>query len=82
MADGSTPVGLTPKQALARARQATGDPWTSQNTDRLLAGMARDLLSDPELRKEGREERRQERADMTQRALRHLLLTGPDAQVH
>ena len=80
--DGSAPVQLTPKQAVALARQAVGGPWTSANTDRLLASTAHSLLSDPELREEGREKQRQDRADMTQRVLRHLLLAGPDAQVH
>jgi hypothetical protein len=32
--------------------------------------------------KPGYTDLRQERADMCQRALRHLLLSGPDAQLH
>jgi hypothetical protein len=63
---------------VARARRATGDPWTSAATDRELLGLARRLLhEDP--RPGGVP---QWRADLTQNALRHLLLAGPDAQLH
>jgi uncharacterized protein (DUF1800 family) len=71
--DGSTPVSLSPKRAVARARRAVGDPWTSAHTDRELMRIARRVLAD---------EDREERGDMCQRALRHLLISGPDAQVH
>ena len=48
-------------------------------TDAELLALARDLIT--------RERRRGEplpqwRADLTQNALRHLLLAGPDAQLH
>jgi hypothetical protein len=71
--DGSTPLSLSPRQAVARARRAVGDPWTSARTDRELLRVARRVLADKD---------REERGDMCQRALRHLLISGPDAQVH
>jgi uncharacterized protein (DUF1800 family) len=70
--DGDTPERLSAKQAVARARRATGEPWTSRRTDAELMRLARRVLSE-----EG-----QESADMCQRVLRHLLISGPDAQVH
>jgi uncharacterized protein (DUF1800 family) len=80
--DGSTPVGLSPAEAVARARAAVGRPWTSARTDAALLHVARRLLTERKLRDgEWRQERRQ-RADMCQRVLRQLLLCGPDAQVH
>jgi hypothetical protein len=70
--DGSTPVKLSPRRAVARARRAVGDPWTSGRTDAELLRLARRVLREPD----------QESADMCQRVLRQLLLSGPDAQVH
>jgi uncharacterized protein (DUF1800 family) len=71
--EGSTPVRLSPRQALARARRATGEPWISRRTEHELVRLADRLIGG---------ERDQERADMCQRVLRHLLISGPDAQVH
>ena len=71
--DGSTPVRLSPRQALARARRATGEPWISRHTEHELLRVANRLIGG---------ERDQERADMCQRVLRHLLISGPDGQVH
>jgi hypothetical protein len=71
--DGSTPVRLSPRQALARARRATGQPWISHHTEHELLRVANRLIGG---------ERDQERADMCQRVLRHLLISGPDGQVH
>ena len=75
--DGSTPKGDSPREAVARARAAVGRPWTSRATDDQLLKLATRLLSAPVA-----EHQVQARADMCQRALRQLLLTGPDAQVH
>jgi hypothetical protein len=75
--DGTMPVNDTPRAAVARARSAVGRPWTSAATDAQLLKLAAKLLT------AGANEREtQQRADMCQRALRQLLLTGPDAQVH
>jgi uncharacterized protein (DUF1800 family) len=71
--EGSTPVRLSPRKALARARRATGEPWISRRTEHELLRLADRLIGG---------ERDQERADMCQRVLRHLLISGPDAQVH
>ncbi len=76
VADGAMPAGDTPRRAVARARAAVGRPWTSRATDARLLALATRLLA------EAPDRRRQQSADMCQRALRHLLLTGPDAQVH
>jgi uncharacterized protein (DUF1800 family) len=74
--DGGAPKADTPAEAVARARSAVDRPWTSAATDAQLLKLATRLLSG------GAEGERQQRADMCQRVLRHLLLAGPDAQVH
>jgi hypothetical protein len=80
--DGSTPARLSPQAALVRARRATGDPWTSPRTDAELLRVARRLLTERKTGDGGWRQERQERADMCQRVLRQLLLSGPDAHVH
>ncbi len=81
--DKSTPVKLTPRQALERARRAVGDPWTSRHTEAELMRIARRLLDDRERTRSGDwRPDKQTRADHCQRVLRQLLLCGPDAQVH
>ena len=80
--EGSTPAKLSPRRAVARARHAVGDPWTSSRTDAELLRVARRLLTERKLKDGEWRQDRQERADMCQRVLRHLLLSGPDAQVH
>ena len=81
--DKSTPENLSPARAVARARQAVGQPWTSRQTDAELMRIARRLLDDREKLPGGRwRQDKQTRADMCQRVLRQLLLCGPDAQVH
>jgi uncharacterized protein (DUF1800 family) len=78
VADGSTPVDLSPQDAVMRAWVAVGQPWVSDATRDALIHMAGGAFSD--LRTNDR--RRQQRADMRERALRHLLLSGPDAHLH
>jgi hypothetical protein len=80
--DGSTPAGLSPRRAVARARRAVGEPWTSTRTDAELLRIARRLLSERKQDEGDYRPPKQERADMCQRVLRQLLLCGPDAQVH
>jgi uncharacterized protein (DUF1800 family) len=77
--DGETPKGDGPRAAVARARSAVGRPWTSPATDAELLKLATRLLSDA---RGADRASRQQRADMCQRALRQLLLSGPDAHVH
>ena len=80
--DGSTPAGLPPRRAVARARRAVGDPWTSARTDAELLRLARRLLGERKLAEGEWRQPKQQRADMCQRVLRQLLVCGPDAQVH
>jgi uncharacterized protein (DUF1800 family) len=80
--DGSTPVKLSPRAAVARARRAAGHPWVSGHTEAELVRMARRLLSERKLKHGEWRQDKQERADMCQRVLRQLLLSGPDAHVH
>jgi uncharacterized protein (DUF1800 family) len=74
--DGSTPLGLSADDHLALALDATGRPWISQGTHDALSGLVPRFFADE------KPWNRQQRADMCQRALRHLLLSGPDAQLH
>jgi hypothetical protein len=76
--DGSTPVDLSAAEAVDRAWKAVGQPWLADPTRRALEGMAGNAFSD--LR--AKDNRFQQRADMRERALRHLILSGPDAHLH
>ncbi|HEX5922672.1 MAG TPA: DUF1800 domain-containing protein [Baekduia sp.] len=75
--DGDTPVDLKPAQQFDRAMAALGHPWASERTRKGLLALAKgyDAMA-------GQKWQRQLAADMTQRAMRHLLLSAPDAQVH
>jgi uncharacterized protein (DUF1800 family) len=75
--DKSTPLELTPKQHLDRALAAVGRPWVSPRTRGALLALAHGYQA-----MAGKEWQKQTAADMTQRAMRHLLLSAPDAQVH
>ena len=74
--DKATPIGLPTVDAIARARAATGQPWTSPETDAALEKLANTMVANLKTWE------RQNRADARERALRHLLLSGPDAQLH
>ncbi|HEU0023418.1 MAG TPA: DUF1800 domain-containing protein [Thermoleophilaceae bacterium] len=80
--DGSTPARLSPRAAVGRASRALGNPWTSSRTDAELLRVARRLLTERKLKNGEWRQDKQERADMCQRVLRQLLLSGPDAHVH
>jgi uncharacterized protein (DUF1800 family) len=75
--DEDTPVDLSPREHLDRALAALGHPWASERTRRGLLSLAQGYH-----RMAGKEWQKQTAADMTQRALRHLLLSAPDAHVH
>jgi uncharacterized protein (DUF1800 family) len=75
--DEDTPLDLSPKEHLDRALAAVGHPWISARTRRALLGLAFGYD-----RMAGQKWQRQVAADMTQRAMRHLLLSGPDAHLH
>jgi hypothetical protein len=79
--DGSTPLGLSPEDAVDRAWKAVGQPWIADATRRALIDMAGKAFSDlrPLPKDAGRW---QQRTDMRERALRHLILSGPDAHLH
>jgi uncharacterized protein (DUF1800 family) len=76
---GTVDVTWKPAEHVERARAATGRPWTSPTTDRQLLALARRFLSTNV--KPGAEVP-QYQAELTQSALRHLLLSGPDACLH
>jgi len=61
-----------------RARRATGDPWTSRATDVQLQRISREFLLKG---KDWQGKTPEYIARVTQSALRHLLLSGPDAQL-
>jgi len=77
--DGSTPVGLSAADHLERALAATGRPWISSGTAGVLTAVVPRFFDGV---KPTQTSRLQERSDMCQRALRHLLLSSPDAQLH
>ncbi len=74
--DKSVPVGWDAARQLEAALEATGRPWISPTTRETLLTTAREIntgLKSWEVAP---------MATLTQRALRHLLLSGPDAQLH
>jgi uncharacterized protein (DUF1800 family) len=75
----SIPTSWSASKHVSKARSATGRPWTSSATDRELARMAKEFLA-ADRGKGARLEPWQ--AEVTQSALRHLLLAGPDASLH
>jgi uncharacterized protein (DUF1800 family) len=78
--DGSTPPNLPVAEAIERARAATGRPWTSPETDAALERMSAGFFS--HLRPGRQPGNWQQASDMRQRVLIHLLMSGPDAQLH
>jgi uncharacterized protein (DUF1800 family) len=76
---GTGDPALSPEAQLEAALAATGRPWISPATRATLTAMAAGFFSDLKPRQRPQ---RAKRADMLQRVLRHLLLTGPDAQLH
>ena len=80
--DGSTPEGSRPagRWRGRAARWATRGP--PPRTDAELLRVARRLLTERKLKNGEWRQDKQERADMCQRVLRQLLLSGPDAHVH
>jgi uncharacterized protein (DUF1800 family) len=77
--DGAAPLRGPADEAIARARAAAGDPWTSPETDAALERMASGFFADFKPKQTWGW---QERCDQRERALRHLLMSGPDAQLH
>ena len=73
MPDGAAHLSWSPEQHLHAALDATGQPWIAPDTRAALISLAAGFF-------DGKP--RQDKADMLQRLLRHLLLSGPDAQLH
>lgn len=74
--DKSIPAGWDPARHLEAALDATARPWISAATRATLLRTAAEInanLKSWEV---------EQMATMTQRVLRHLLLSGPDAQLH
>jgi hypothetical protein len=78
--DGSGDPALSPADQVDRALAALGRPWISPQTRQTLEDMAAGYFAD--LVKPWQLKNKPQRADMLQRMLRHLILTGPDAQLH
>jgi hypothetical protein len=74
--DKFVPIGLSSQEVIEQARIATGRPWTSPETDAALEKLATTMVANL------KPWERQTRADHRLRALRHLLLSGPDAHLH
>jgi uncharacterized protein (DUF1800 family) len=77
--DKTTPKTLKPAEAVRRAWRACGEPWMSSHTHRAALALATHMLRGSD-RSHGYMDL-QTRQDHTQRALRQLLLGGPDGQV-
>ena len=77
--DGSGDPGLASADQLGRASDAAGGPWVAPDTRAALICLADGAYRD--LRASNVEGRRT-RATLLQRSLRHLMLSGPDAQLH
>jgi len=74
LADEDVPRDEKPEVALADARRFAGNPWTAAGTDARLKEFAGAVEPEGDDDTHAAAERR--------RVLRHLLLAGPDAQVH
>ncbi len=79
VADGAAPVNGPAGEAIARSRAATGQPWTSPETDAALDRLSSGFFADFKPRQTWGW---QQRSDQRERVLRHLLLSGPDAHLH
>jgi len=78
--DGAGDPALSSDAAVDRALAALGRPWISGSTRAALGDLARGWFAD--MTHSWDEKHKPDRADMLQRALRHLILSGPDAQLH
>ena len=74
--DKSVPTDWDPARHLEAALDATGRPWIAAATRQTLLRTAAELNSNL------KSWEHQQMAVQTQRVLRHLLLSGPDAQLH
>ena len=72
--------GLSAKQHFALAQRATSSPWTSAKTEKELLALAQKILRT--VKPGAQRQYAKERGAQVQSALRHILLSGPDAQLH
>jgi uncharacterized protein (DUF1800 family) len=72
---GAGHLGWNAAQHVRAAHDAVGRPWLSAGSHAVLRDLAANFFD------EGRPPDR-DRADMLQRLLRHLMISGPDAQLH
>jgi uncharacterized protein (DUF1800 family) len=70
---------LAAADQLRRASGATGGPWVSGRTRAALMSLAAGTYGDL---KADDDQGRRSRATLLERSLRHLMLAGPDAQLH
>jgi hypothetical protein len=78
--DGTGDESLTAAEQVDHALDALGRPWLSASARQSLEQMAANFYSD--LVKPWQVKNKPQRADMLQRVLRHLILSGPDAHLH
>jgi uncharacterized protein (DUF1800 family) len=83
---GSASTKNDPVAAVLAARKATGEPWSSRRSDKVLRQTAAQW-GEPRRPKKPRKPGprgplTRTQADTLQIALRHLLVSGPDAQLH
>jgi Protein of unknown function (DUF1800) len=72
---------LAPAEQVDLALRALGDPWISRATHSILANVAAHYFDDL-TRPWQQDDEKVARAAMLQRALRNLILSGPDAHLH
>jgi hypothetical protein len=80
VAPGSVDPGSSVETQIRRAKAATGDLAVTRSTDLVLRRMAASFASAPEASQDDKTRRRH--AEALQTALRHLLIAGPDNQLH
>ena len=80
--NGTTDASKTADEQLESALTAAGRPWISDGTRGVLTDLAAGFYSDMTQPWEQKPKPRQDRTDMLQRLMRHLLLSGPDNHLH
>jgi hypothetical protein len=78
--NGAGDPDVSSSPAVDAALASLGHPWVSSATRERLVGLAHRWYAD--MTKPWQVKQRPDRADMLQRALRHLILSGPDAHLH
>jgi hypothetical protein len=79
VAKGTVDPKWTVAEQVEHARAAVGRPWTSATTDRELHRLAQRFMT---IGVKPGADLPQYQAELAQSALRHLLLSGPDACLH